>query len=92
MLAGGGHNPSMLPNNMCCPFLETTGIAGTPYHSAIHGCCDTKLYDLYTQECCADQGVILEKVILPFKFKKIISHPFLIFELNFFVKVLLAPT
>ena len=76
MLAGGGHNPSMLPNNMCCPFLETTGIAGTPYHSAIHGCCDTKLYDLYTQECCADQGVILEKVILPFKFKKIISHPF----------------
>ena len=62
--AGGGHNPRMLPNNMCCPFLQTEGIPGIPYHSAIHGCCETRLYDLYTQECCADTGVVLEKVHL----------------------------
>merc|ERR1712130_750632 len=63
--AGGGHNPRMLPNNMCCPFLETEGIPGIPYHSAVHGCCDTRLYDLYTQECCANDGVVLEKGARP---------------------------
>merc|ERR1719337_652356 len=63
--AGGGHNPRMLPNNMCCPFLETEGSPGIPYHSAVHGCCDTRLYDLYTQECCADVGVVLEKGAKP---------------------------
>ena len=52
----------MLPNNMCCPFYEQAGIKGKPYHSAVHGCCGTALYDLTTQDCCPEAEVIMEKV------------------------------
>jgi len=58
--AGGGVNPRALPNNMCCPFTQTEGVKGTPYHAGIHGCCGVSLYDLQTHECCADVGFIYE--------------------------------
>merc|ERR1712037_783865 len=60
-----GSNPRMLPNNMCCPFYEQAGIKGKPYHSAVHGCCGTALYDLTTQDCCPEAEVIMEKGTRP---------------------------
>ena len=28
-------NPRSLPNNMCCPFMETEGVRGIPYNAAV---------------------------------------------------------
>jgi len=51
-------NPNELPNDRCCPILETEGIQGVPFSSTTKGCCQEDIYDLEFQHCCAS-GIVL---------------------------------
>lgn len=51
-------NPNELPNDRCCPILETEGILGIPFSSTTKGCCQEEIYDLEFQHCCAS-GIVL---------------------------------
>ena len=45
-------NPIELPNDRCCPTVQTEDDQGQPYSSTITGCCMDILYDLDLQFCC----------------------------------------
>ena len=66
----GVRNPIELPNDRCCPNIQEEFIQGTPYSSTRHGCCGSRIYDLFNQVCCSDYHIVSknENLERPVKF------------------------